>query len=167
MKSIEERFWGKFGLWANSGCWIWIAATNGKYGILGAGGRGRSPVYAHRVSYQINRGPIPRGMYVIHICDTPLCVNPLHLRLGTQKDNMRDCVSRKRHISGWGLVSKGRRSPRAKFTQYQVKRMRSLRKSGWSLRGLAQKYGVAFQTISKIVRGDRYKPVQCGKQEWP
>jgi len=165
-KSPEMRFWNKVATAGDKQCWIWMGATNGKYGILGAGGRNKSPVYAHRVSWEIRNGKIPNGMYVLHSCDTPDCVNPNHLFLGTQKDNMLDCVKKKRHVSGYGIVSLGRRNSMAKLRDDQVRSLRRMRKSGCSLKYLSKRFGIAFQTVSKIARSDRYKDVQTGEQDW-
>lgn len=76
-----------------SGCWYWAGATNGRYGKLKLAGRLE---YAHRVSYQTHYGPVPEGLMVLHRCDEPLCVNPDHLFLGTQTENMRDCIAKGR-----------------------------------------------------------------------
>lgn len=78
----------------NTGCWLWIGNFYGVYGKCGGEG-------AHRVSYRYYVGPIPRWLrrrraLVLHKCDTPACVNPDHLFLGTQRDNMRDCVKKGR-----------------------------------------------------------------------
>lgn len=80
-----------------SGCWLWNARIhpNG-YGAFGFG----DVVYkAHRAAWMIYRGAIPTGMCVLHRCDVPRCVNPDHLFLGTQIDNVRDMVQKKRHWS--------------------------------------------------------------------
>lgn len=81
-----------------SGCWIWTGklrdrggATGEPYGVTTKLGR---EVYAHRFAYMAFHGPIPDGLNVIHSCDVRCCVNPAHLRLGTQKENIQD-ASRK------------------------------------------------------------------------
>ena len=77
-----------------SGCWLWQGwkSTTG-YGVLRMG---YGQVKAHRAFYEHFVGPIPDGMYILHSCDTPACVNPEHLRPGTQSDNMQDAASRGR-----------------------------------------------------------------------
>ena len=71
-----------------SGCWLWTQALKGDgYGHKHYEGKYQS---AHRISWKLNRGPIPDGMFVLHHCDVMRCVNPDHLFLGTHEDNMRD-----------------------------------------------------------------------------
>lgn len=102
MASLEERFWTK--VEKTSTCWLWTAATvtpmprspHIKYGVIGLGGRGAGIRRAHRVSYELCTGPIPRGLVIRHTCDNTLCVNPAHLILGTQADNVRDMAERGR-----------------------------------------------------------------------
>lgn len=81
----------------NTGCWLWTGAV---IPVSGYGqmryGKG-TPKKAHRVSYEIFVGPIPDGLYVCHRCDTPLCVNPDHLFLGTAKDNAQDAMRKGRY----------------------------------------------------------------------
>lgn len=87
----------------NSGCHLWTGASdkNG-YGMImvpgtgGASGHVMKHVRAHRVAWERSRGPIPEGLGVLHHCDTPACVNPAHLYLGTQRSNMRDASVRGR-----------------------------------------------------------------------
>jgi len=83
----------------NSGCWIWVAGVwRGRRGLLYgyASFQGRTRL-AHRASYEAFKGPIPDGLCVCHACDNTLCVNPDHLWLGTQRDNMRDMTRKGRH----------------------------------------------------------------------
>jgi len=84
----------------NTGCWLWSAGCCGTgYGAAGLPGYAR---LAHRASWQILVGPIPPNMVILHKCDTPVCINPDHLRLGTQADNMADCSRKGRVRSGSG-----------------------------------------------------------------
>lgn len=84
--TLAELFWGH--VQKSEGCWRWIGAhmRNG-YGHMGSRGKTYS---AHRLSYELNVGPIPNGMCVLHRCDVRDCVNPEHLWLGTKSDNTRD-----------------------------------------------------------------------------
>lgn len=94
MNALRERFEAKF--YVTPGCWIWIPPMSKRgYGQLKADGK----VWrVHRLSYELYVGAIPNGLVVRHRCDTPSCVNPDHLILGTQADNMRDMAERGR---GW------------------------------------------------------------------
>nr|MBA3891683.1 HNH endonuclease [Gemmatimonadaceae bacterium] len=104
MKSIQARFLAKVRMGAS--CWIWIGAKNpagyGQLRIKSAMGGFRISL-AHRLSYELYVGPIPTGLVVMHSCDTPSCVNPAHLSVGTQADNLRDAGTK-------GRMSRGRKS---------------------------------------------------------
>jgi hypothetical protein len=76
----------------NSGCWLWTGYTlPAGHGQVSRGGRMR---LAHRVAYEHWVGPIPEGMNLNHQCDTPSCINPAHLRVGTQAENVHEAVAR-------------------------------------------------------------------------
>lgn len=99
-----ERFWSNASDQPGADCWEW-------QGIRTVKGYGRFYYYyrnlrAHRVAYELRRGPIPRGLMVLHACDNPPCINPDHLFLGTAWDNANDAVRRKR---GTGKRGKGRK----------------------------------------------------------
>lgn len=94
--SLRDRFEAKFYPVPWSGCWIWMATCDqdgyGRFRV----DRARMP-RAHVVSYELYRAAVPDGLFVLHTCDVPQCVNPSHLYLGTKKDNARDRDSRGRH----------------------------------------------------------------------
>lgn len=90
------RFWRHVNKGSPYECWVWTGSNDGKgYGQISAGA-GRSPIKAHRLSWEIHNGQIPAGMVICHRCDNPKCVNPSHLFVGTQKDNMVDCATKNR-----------------------------------------------------------------------
>lgn len=96
---IKFRFFSKIETRIGSDCTIWTGSTDGHgYGQLWDVELGR-PEKAYRVAWRIFNGKIPKGKFVLHHCDNPICVNPLHLFLGTQRDNMKDCYKKGRSIA--------------------------------------------------------------------
>lgn len=93
----EWRFWTKV-LPVDSGCWEWQGHRLPKgYGHFR--GLTAKNVKAHRFAYELLVGPIPDGLRVLHRCDNPPCVNPVHLFLGTDKDNSDDKIAKGRYVS--------------------------------------------------------------------
>jgi hypothetical protein len=81
----------------NTGCWLWLGAINGRSGYGSAKHPAlRKNVSAHRISYEIHFGRAPEELGVLHRCDQPSCVNPDHLFLGTQQDNITDMLRKQR-----------------------------------------------------------------------
>jgi HNH endonuclease/helix-turn-helix, Psq domain len=130
------------------GCWLWTSTLNNRgYGRFSPGGSSITfpSVYAHRWAYEHFIGPIPAGLVVMHTCDTPACVNPAHLIVGTQAENSAD------------MVIKGR-TPCWKLTPDQVSAVRQIYSAGGiSQRALAREYGVSQTTIGETVRRERWR----------
>lgn len=130
----------------NSGCWLWSMAPGaGDYGIARFRGRNWR---AHRVSWVLHNGEIPDGLKVLHRCDTPACINPAHLFLGTQQDNIADMVAkgRQRGVQRWGSES-----PRAVLTEQSVWIIRNVIDIDVvPQREIARLWGVSPMTISRI-----------------
>lgn len=99
---LEDRLWKK--VVKTETCWLFKGRRNAKgYGRLAINqGKGGPEIYAHRLSWQLHGGELPEGKQLCHRCDTPNCVNPAHLYVGTMSDNMRDKITR-------GRVPKGRK----------------------------------------------------------
>ena len=135
-----------------SACWLWTASTAGKgYGQLKVPGE-RRQVYAHRLSWLLHRGALRKGQHVLHRCDTPRCVNPDHLFLGSPSANAKDMASKGRHLFG-------ARNARAKLTEANVLAIRRLAAEGRPQREIAGLFGVAQITVSRIARRERWAHV--------
>ena len=125
-----------------SGCWLWaIGMTSGKYGAFN---QGRGVVFkAHRYAYECVHGLIPPGLHILHSCDTPLCVNPDHLRAGTQSDNSADMKARGRSLSG-------ARNPSAKLNPETVAMIR-IYPAGYDR--TAEHFGISRSVVRDIRKG--------------
>ncbi|SOO46360.1 Phage protein [Yersinia phage fPS-50] len=132
-----------------SACVIWSGAKlDGGYGITRYEGRTQT---AHRVAYKKVNGDIPKGMVIMHLCDNPSCVNPKHLKLGTQAQNRQDCVSK-----GRANVSLGEAHYNSKLTAALVLEIRS---STLNNTELAELYGIAWRTVSDARRGKTWRSI--------
>lgn len=143
---IKERLISK--IVNDSGCWLWIGPYD--YGGYGKINIDRRTVSTHRTSYEAFVGPIPTGMSVLHKCDKPACINPEHLFLGTQLDNMRDARRKGRTRSTFGIETRGENNRAARLSESDVLKIR--RASG-IYDEIAQVFGVSGSTVSRIKRG--------------
>jgi len=147
--TVEERFTSKFR--KAEGCWLWAAAKNTDgYGVLmlrnKAAGIPRKLIRAHQLSYLLYRGDIPQGRCVCHSCDRPSCVNPSHLFLATQAENILDCKAKGRTRNGMkDLV--GERHPGAVLNAAIVRRAREASKVRGGLVRLSAESGFKYGTL--------------------
>lgn len=148
-RPLEERFWQKVA--KSDGCWLWLAKTNQRgYGTIRRVGGQNGDVYAHRLSWELHFGVIPDGLFVCHRCDTPSCVRPDHLFLGTPADNMADMVAK-------GRRRKGDQSPFSKLSSNSVAQIRARYEAGGiRQRDLADAYGVSESLICLVLQGRRW-----------
>ncbi len=150
--TIQQRFWSKVDKLGPDECWNWLASKRtAGYGHFRLGKTMKS---AHRISWLFVHGPIPEGMFILHICDNPSCVNPDHLFLGTHQDNADDKVNKGRHVP-----CKGSRNGYSKLTEEDIPHIRKLHDNGISQTAIAEEYGVIQATISKIVLGNSWTHV--------
>jgi hypothetical protein len=147
-----QRFWNKVNKTSN--CWYWKASKRNGYGAFKFEGK---VISAHRFSYTISYGIIPQGKLICHHCDNKLCVKPLHLFLGTSKDNVVDAIQKGRMnpiapTNGKKFQS-GEKHPFHKLTDKQVISIRKEYENPLiSLKKLAIKYCVDKSLIWQIVR---------------
>ena len=154
LESPDARFWASHYVNRHSGtreCWIWAKARdrNG-YGVIQVDGR---QIRAHRFSYALHNGPIPEGLVVMHLCDVPACVNPAHLRLGTNAENSADAARKGRRLPG-------SQNHQAKLTERQVIKIRDRYAAGGITQAeLANDYGVSGALINHILTRKGWKHI--------
>jgi len=157
---VGVRFWKKVNKHGpihpilGTRCWLWTAGTfKSGYGNIFSGGQFGKPTRAHRVSWVLHNGKIPKGLCVLHKCDIPLCVNPKHLFLGTFAINNQDCINKNRRNAPSGELHHY-----AKLTSFKVIQIRKLYSSGGeTLKSLSRKFGVCCSAIHNIITFRRWK----------
>lgn len=141
--TVEDRFWRH--VEKNEDCWTWTGSLKSDgYGRLGAGGASGRYLCAHRVSYELHHGEIPKGMVVMHECDNPACVNPAHLSLGTYSDNTQQACDKGRMKS---LFLNGESHSGSVLTEDLVRKIRS---SPLKNAQLAREIGCSNNAISCV-----------------
>lgn len=129
-----------------TGCWEWLGYTDKDgYGTFQIN---RKPYRAHRIAWEIRFGKIPKNKLVLHACDTPCCVNPDHLFLGTQADNIADKMKKQRH-----KYQIGSNCHSAKLIETDVL---AIRKDARKHKIIAQEYGIHPSTVSQIKSRKRW-----------
>ena len=143
IETIHQRFDRLYIPVTESGCWLWLGAVN-KDGY-GKVKYQKKDWPAHRLSWTLLKGEIPHGVWVLHRCDVPGCVNPDHLFLGTLKDNVDDAVSKMRHAYG-------ERNGEAKLTWDAIGQIRAIGTTMTQGR-IASLFHVSRTQVNKILLG--------------
>jgi hypothetical protein len=141
---LQERFDMYVSPEPNTGCYLWMGF--GDHGGYGCFAIDSSPVKAHRVSYELACGPIPEGLHVLHKCDVRCCVNPDHLFLGTNDDNVKDKVAK-------GRQARDRSMGKVKLTPEQV---HAIRRESGTHRLIGLKYGIGRSQVRRIQLGEAW-----------
>lgn len=141
---LADRFWGKVNRGGISECWLWKGyVTKAGYGQIDVRKNPafRAVLYAHRVSMELHSGsPVPPGKEVLHSCDTPRCVNPHHLSVGSHADNMADSARKNRQAAGM-------RNGRRKLTAVEVL---AIRGEQGRVPEIAARYGIGALQVYRI-----------------
>jgi len=154
----KARFWSKVDKKCVNECWEWIGCKAQGYGRIKVYGKLRQ---ASHVSWILARGPIPQGKSILHRCDNPPCVNPKHLFVGTQKDNVKDMIRKGRENWATGDRNGARTHPEkvlrgegvgtSKLNKEDVIKIQERYLTGESQRSIAKDFKVCHQHISVIV----------------
>ncbi len=147
-RSVYERFWEKVAIDKPDECWEWTAGKDiAGYGTFSINGKNQ---HASRAAWILIYGPIPNGLGILHSCNNPSCVNPSHLRPGTDQDNVDDCIRAGRNSPPPTIY--GEKNNRAKLTDDQVRQVRILFAQGNDTRKqLAKQFNVSVSNIENIV----------------
>jgi hypothetical protein len=143
----SDWFWSKVENSSGADCWQWLGYINSDgYGAFRTKRNGkRTMKRAHRIAYELRCGPVPLGLCVLHHCNNPGCVNPAHLFLGTQADNIADMAAK-------GRNAKGEKNGRHKLTWDEIDWIHVYANQlGWSNTLLAECHGVWRSTISYVL----------------
>lgn len=156
MHEAKRRLYERCRLNKKTGCLEWQGAVINRvdrsraYGVLRFRGRN---VLVHRLSWEVAYGPVPEGLNVLHRCDNPRCFNPDHLFLGTQADNLADCIAK-------GRCSQGEGHYNSKLTEADVVTIRRMKASGSSYKTLREMFGVSQGVVQRVVAGKSWRHVK-------
>ena len=154
--SLWERFWAKVNMTDPLNCWEWQGMKKagwGGYGLFWFDGTSQNR--AHRMAWTLIYGEIPDGLFVLHKCDNPGCVNPLHLWLGTQTDNCADMRTK-----GRGSWAVGENNGKSKLNPEKVRQIRKLYTDGVNYNRLGIKFNINSGVIWAIINGRTWKHVE-------
>ena len=152
-KKDMKRFETKFEMGLPCECWEYRGCLSCGYGSFGLSGKTKR---SHRVSYSMYKGDIPPKLYVLHKCDNPSCVNPEHLFVGTQDDNMKDMLAKGRD----SFSRAGARSTSVKINKHIARRIREFYRCGVGTRSLADQFSLSQRHIRDITNRKVWRSVR-------
>lgn len=154
-----ERFWSYVERGSDDSCWLWRGAPGSSYGIFTLCRNGKATTHgAHRIAFLLEHHD-PGDFLVLHSCDVPLCVNPGHLFLGTQADNVADRVAKGRSATGDRhgsrthpeRLARGASNGMSKLDEVAVSEIRRLAMTGVRHKDIAGMFGVSRSNVGEIV----------------
>jgi hypothetical protein len=144
----------------NTGCWLWSGCYDKNTGYNRFWLKGKMS-RAHRAGYELMCEPIPEGMIACHKCDTPACVNPAHIFIGTVKDNAQDAIKKGRLKGGKGSAP-AENHPRAKLTNAQARAIYALRSDkSRTQKQIGKEFGVSASTV-RLIQIGKHWPTATG-----
>ena len=165
LEAYRDRFLCRVDQRGPDDCWPWKAwrtkAGHGRFCVWDSKRRRVIGVMAHRAIWELEHGPIPNGLQVLHNCDNPPCCNPDHLKLGTVADNMRDRKNRGRY----NTQPRGEKHWRARLTEAAIREMMRRRAKGETLKALSEAFGVDCSTVHLIAKGRNWQHLKLGVTE--
>ena len=156
---VRDRFLRYVEVDDDAACWPWrgsrLASPGLPYGRMKIG---NVDFKAHRLAWEIaNARPVPAGLWVLHACDNPPCVNPRHLRAGTPLDNIRDAMERRRHAA---FRQKGEGNHASRLTDSDVREILRREAAGARLIDIADDIGISPANVSVIVAGKTWRHIE-------
>lgn len=154
-RPVKDRFYSKIRKGDVTGCWNWTASKRKARGgfVYGQFSLNGYPEWSHRASWIIHNNEIPNGMLVCHKCDNTLCVNPDHLFLGTQTDNIRDMISKGRDA----LI--GENNPHSIVNEKIVLEIRRYYKEGHKVSRIMKKFNLKRGCVEPIIKRNTWKHI--------
>jgi hypothetical protein len=134
-----------------NGCWDWLGEQKGGYGFFSIDHKNK---LVHRLMYIRYKGEIPNGMNVCHSCDRPICVNPDHLWIGSQFDNVMDMMGKKRDKK-----LRGESHAHASITEEDARNIKIKKKEGMNMREIHRALNISYRVVQHICSGDTWKHV--------
>lgn len=156
MRDFKEHF-EKYIFYGLDGCWYWIGTgQNEGYGVVY---KDQKPKLAHRMSFELYKHAIPSGMIVMHSCDNRKCVNPDHLSLGTNKDNMQDMIKKGRKVIG------KRRQPDRRITEDDAREIKRMYAEGVPPKEISRIKNMIHSTVESICYNVSWKHIKINHDE--